>query len=540
LSSSRWRSPQALGLYVLAALSLIYLATVLPHLANDPIVGGDEGWIVSSAAKLAEDGVFGSELFRGFYGAEDHYYFNLPLHHFAVAASFLAFGVGIGEARLVSVLFGLAALLLTYALGRRVGGPPAAAGAAALLVLLRLNLAPFSGLTLTDLGAIARYDLPAVPYGLGAALLLLRRPESPGMAPVAVAGLLVGLAALTQFIGAFFAVPFALFLWTAALPRARRFLLAGVFIGAVLLPFLPYAVYAAADWDDFRGQARTGEQDAGGVREASDLLTPGYYWRQLIDEPGRYRLATGLGDFPDSLRDAARRPSARIALLLAAPLAAVYLLSRARGDARYRLLAFALLGLILQLALFESTKRFVYWVVVVPFLCVALADLALAVWGWRPPRRHSALARIVLVLVFGVFLGEGLAVAAQDARDAGDAASYADLGRRLEAALPNGASVIGDNRLWPALRKRNLRSLHLLFYYTNPRISRDSATDIFGAFERIDADYLLLSPLSRQILANLSPRDSADFDRYLETRTVQVQTVADSAYGPIEVYRISR
>ena len=31
-----------------------------------------------------------------------------------------------------------------------------------------------------------------------------------------------------------------------------------------------------------------------------------------------------------------------------------------------------------ELALLESTKRFVYWVAVVPFFCVALADLGLA------------------------------------------------------------------------------------------------------------------------------------------------------------------
>src|SRR3989304_4944343 len=118
---ARWRSPPALERLGLLALVLVYLATVLPNLGDDPIVGGDEGWIISSAARLAEDGVFGSDLFRGLYGAENQYYFNLPLHHLVLAAVFKLSGVGVLQARLVSVVFGLAALLLTFALCR---GPP--------------------------------------------------------------------------------------------------------------------------------------------------------------------------------------------------------------------------------------------------------------------------------------------------------------------------------------------------------------------------------------------------------------------------------
>src|SRR4051794_36769631 len=178
--------------------------TTVPSLGNDPLVGGDEGWIISASAKLADDGSFGSDLFQGFYGSESHYYFNLPLHHLVLAAWFKVAGVSMASARLVSVIYGLAALLLTYALGRSIGGRWVGLGAAALLVLLRLNLTPFTGLTLTDLGATVRYDLVTVPYGLGAALLLLRRRErranEPPLAAVIGAGVLLGLAALTQFV----------------------------------------------------------------------------------------------------------------------------------------------------------------------------------------------------------------------------------------------------------------------------------------------------------------------------------------------------
>ena len=48
------------SLLALAALAGLYLATVLPNLADDPIAGGDEGWIISASAQLAQDGIFGS------------------------------------------------------------------------------------------------------------------------------------------------------------------------------------------------------------------------------------------------------------------------------------------------------------------------------------------------------------------------------------------------------------------------------------------------------------------------------------------------
>jgi 4-amino-4-deoxy-L-arabinose transferase-like glycosyltransferase len=527
-------SEAAVPVFVLAALALLYLVTVLPNIGNDPIVGGDEGWIMSASAKLAETGVFGSDLFAGFYGADEHYFFNLPLHHLILAGVFEVAGVSVSVARLVSAAFGLITLVFTYVLGRRFG-TGVALGAAALLVLLRLNLTPLSGLTLTDLGATVRYDLVAVPYGLAAALTVvaIARAGRPYLSAGA-AGLLLGLAALTQFIGALFIAPVVLFLLSErAMTRSRRLALTTMLFVAMALPFVPYTAYILDNWDDFRGQARAVEQQ-------THFLSPSFYWEQLRDEPERYGIGTGLSSLPDSLGDLVSRPSAKLAVLLVAPLAIIHSGYRAwHGSTPHRLLALMLVGLVVQLALFESTKRFVYAVGVVPFACVAIADLAVAGWRWRPPNsRYRVLSRAAIAGVAALFLVEGLAVAAQDVRDAGDAPDYTELTRRLEAALPAGASAVGDNRLWPALQDRDYRSLLLLFYHTNPSISRDRATDVFGAMERIDVDDLLLSPLSREILSQLSPRDAADFARFLQERAELVDTVAFPDYGPIEVYRL--
>ena len=211
----------------LAAIVAFYLITTLPNIGNNPIAGGDEGWIISGSAKLAEQGTFGTDLFAGFFSAESRYYFNLPLHHLMLAGVFKVFGAGMTQARLVSAAFGLAALALTYVLGRRFGGSLAGLGAAALLVLLRLNLTPFTGLTLTDLGATVRYDLIALPFALAAALVLLRR-EALSARDAGAAGLLLGLGCLTQFIDSLFVLPFALFIFGAPVARSRKLLLYAV------------------------------------------------------------------------------------------------------------------------------------------------------------------------------------------------------------------------------------------------------------------------------------------------------------------------
>src|SRR5215211_2251393 len=76
------------------AITIFLLATLL-HLSKHPAITSDEMWILSSSHKLASTGVFGSDLFRGFYGADQHYFFNMPGHHVAIAASLKLFGAGI-------------------------------------------------------------------------------------------------------------------------------------------------------------------------------------------------------------------------------------------------------------------------------------------------------------------------------------------------------------------------------------------------------------------------------------------------------------
>src|SRR5471032_3299118 len=105
-------------------------------------------WVFSGAYKLAAHGVFGSDMFAGFFNADSHYFFNMPGHHFVLAGAFKLLGYGVLQARLVSVAYGLATLLLTYVLARRIYGVAVAMLSIALLLFLRLNMGFDTGLPL--------------------------------------------------------------------------------------------------------------------------------------------------------------------------------------------------------------------------------------------------------------------------------------------------------------------------------------------------------------------------------------------------------
>src|SRR4051812_11342035 len=190
---------------------VVLLVSVLPNLGNHPSVTDDEVWVLSAAYKLATQGVFGSDIFRGFYHADQHYYFNMPAQQFVIAGALKLLGYGIAQARLVSVVYGVATLLLTYLLARRVYGVATAVMSLALLLFLRLNMGFDTGLPLQELSSSMRYDLAPVPFLLGGCLVLL---GGPSVRRAVVAGALFGLATLLQFYGAFM-VPIAIvFLWT--------------------------------------------------------------------------------------------------------------------------------------------------------------------------------------------------------------------------------------------------------------------------------------------------------------------------------------
>ncbi|HEY1294741.1 MAG TPA: hypothetical protein VGJ60_16810, partial [Chloroflexota bacterium] len=157
----RWPWPWLLA----AAILAVFLVTGARGLDAVPQVYEDEPWQASTGYKLATQGVFGSDLFAGFFDMDQRYYGFMPLHPMLLAATFKLIGLGLAQARLETVLLTGLTLLLTFALGIRLFDAWVGAFAVGLLVLVRwtgLTYVQLTGIPVVDFARIARYD-PLVP-----------------------------------------------------------------------------------------------------------------------------------------------------------------------------------------------------------------------------------------------------------------------------------------------------------------------------------------------------------------------------------------
>jgi 4-amino-4-deoxy-L-arabinose transferase-like glycosyltransferase len=537
------------SLYDAAALLIglgVLLISTVPNLGNHPSVTDDEMWVFSGAYKLAAQGVFGSDMFAGFFNADSHYFFNMPGHHFVLAAAFKLMGYGILQARLVGVLYAIATLLLTYLLARRIYGVAVAMLSIALLLFLRLNMGFDTGLPLQELAASMRYDLAPVPFLLAGVLLLL---DGPSPLRSVLAGLLFGLAVLLQFYGAFIFPIAIVFLWQETLPRETRLKLISVLLGAALLVGIPYGVYIAAHYDDFQGQAGT-------IDNRADFTSPRFYIDNLRHEPERFLRPLAFKEVPKgedpqlvsartlSLREmAVRRPSAKLGVLVGVPLSLLFLgwralKQRSRGDT---LLFLCLGGLVLQFALFESAKFYIYWIPLVPFLCIGIA----AVVGWLLRPRVWERTRLVAVaatlVAMAIVFGEGSAARVSGLRVARDAGSYDGLANTIHREIPAGSRVVGATSLWWALHDTDYRSYFLFFYLTRGDAGKYRET-IDGFMQKFDPQYLVLTRIAGQELdKHLSPPDLQAWHAYMAAhahKVVRIEGPEARGYGYVDVWKL--
>jgi 4-amino-4-deoxy-L-arabinose transferase-like glycosyltransferase len=533
---------------VLTASTLVFLVSVLPNLANHPAVTDDEVWVMSASYKLARSGVFGSDMFRGFYHADQTYFFNLPAHHFAVAAAFKVLGAGVLQARLVGVGYGLATLFLTYFLARRLYGLSAAGLAVVLLLFLRLNMGFDTGLPLQELSASIRYDLAPVPIVLAGFWVLL---GGSTLARAAIAGALFGLATLFQFYGVFAVVAAAVFFLLEPGAAVLRVRLIAVLAGATLLVCLPYGVFAASHLHDFRGQAGT-------VGKRDDFTSPGFYLHNLRNEVDRFipplSLPVGFtgpkGPDPltavptriSPLEALPRRPSAKIGVILGLPAALIFAGWRGFREGRRadRLFFVFLASLPLAYALFDQLKLYVYWVMVVPFLCIGAA--AVLAHLLRPPNGDRLRLALGVVAALGLLfvVGEGTVARIRGIRAAGTESQYAILEHRLHEVVPSGSRVVGSTSLWWALHDREFRSYFLFFYLTAPNAA-EYRTTIPGFLQDFKPQYLVLTRLGEsELQKHLITADLTAYQDYVSRNAVLVERLEGPdvhSYGYIDVWR---
>lgn len=132
LESASWRT----DVVVAACLFLMVFGSGLIHIQSFPPLFFDEGWTVCVARTWVESGHYGC-LLRG-EPAPPSLAAHFPVVA-SVAASFSLLGVGVWQTRLVGLLYTFGALLLLYALARRLYGRSIAIAALALLILVPLK-----------------------------------------------------------------------------------------------------------------------------------------------------------------------------------------------------------------------------------------------------------------------------------------------------------------------------------------------------------------------------------------------------------------
>ena len=477
------------------ALTVWFVRAAARDLSNFRPVSNDEVELIEVSYTLATQAKLASPMFAGFFDAEDHHLWTLPVQHVLDAIAFKAFGAGVLQARWVSVVAALVTLWCAGWLALRWYGLGAALVAETLLVFWHSNLtAGATGLPLLDVSRVARYDVLAVAFGW---LALLAMAYSRSLA----AGALAGLAALSQFFG------------VAALPvlmlggGLRRRVIGACIVG------VPWLVYVGVHAADLAGQLTVyGQRGA--------FLQPTFYVANVLGEPNRYL---------DALTPLV---PTNLLLLFGLVPSMVWLLWRTRSRGRYadRLLAIYLLSALALLTVTDQTKTPLYAILFVPGLCLVLAAAwsALArfgIWWW-------AATAVLLVLM----VNDGLSAYATDRAEAAEVTPYSDIGRQIEEALPTDGVVLGPERWWWPVHDRPYISLRGLWFQWASSAGQTTFAELAS---RTRVNRVIVNNNVRDDIRAFPGPLQDQFWAFMDRCTALVQTIDDPTYFQIEIYRVT-
>ena len=515
---------------ILSGCILFYLGVSLRNLEIIPAVYEDEPWQASTGWKLATQGVFGSDMFAGFYGMEAHYYGYMPIHPLLLAITYRVAGFGLFQTRLEAVTMGLLTLVLTYTLGRRLFEPSVGLLAVVLMLFVRLTgLTPsqISGILLLDMARIARYDMVVPVFGLASLHVYVSAAGRSDLRLCILAGLLAGLAGLSHLYGAFWIVALGLLaLWGRAGWRRLVALALGF-----IVPWLLYVVYVLAHPADWVGQTR-------GYAPRFDLLNPAWYLDNLLTEYRRYGPGLGPPGWNYLLRPGFW------AALIALPASLLVLVWRAirLKDRAARAIAAPALVIPFLLALLIHLKLSNYLVTALPLGALAVAWGGVSLGRWA---RYAMLGRWVQGVLVGVLLAaiaEGVTRIAALEAAAGTIAPYPEFIAQVRRHIPAGSRVLGLHHYWLGLHDLDYRSWAVPLLLADPGQSSPPRA-IDAALDDIAPDVILIDPRMRAYFDDARSGDplSLAIRSWMQrTGYVPVATVEDTTYGPMEIYQVER
>lgn len=515
--------------FLLVSLVLLYLMLSLHHLGDVPMVYEDEPWQASTAWKLSQMGVFGSDMFEGWYGMERHCYGFMPLHPIFMAIVFKFLGVGVAQARLDVVFLGLVVLLATFQLAQRLF-QDARIGLLAMLFLIGVRLtgtnpSSISGIFFLDMARIARYDMFVPAFGLLALHAFLSASYKQSLRYYALSGVLTGFATLGHVYGVFWLPAFALLLWmTLGLRRAFP-----PFLSLTLgfsLCCLPYLAYIAIDIEAWRGQSSEYL-----VEGRLNLLDPSWYLNNLLREPERYKLGI-LQTTPTHLLMRIGLWSSFILLPTS-----LWKMARQAKDQAMALLPILIPAVLFPLlfALLIHTKMMNYILSYIPFWAIIIAWGTQQLWD-----RLSRQKRLGLWLWGSCILFEGTARMLVLEQAATTISPYAQFIEKLRTQIPLGARVMGLPNYWFGLEAVDYHAFVVPAYLAigHPPLPFDEG------MERLHPDIVLIDHRMNTVFENPNTEYgslSIGFAQWRERHgLLRFGEVEDPSYGAIELWRITR
>lgn len=512
-----------------------------------PLVNDDEPWIAEPGFRFWERGAFVSELFRGFFGAEQHFLLHAPLFSIITGGVVSLFGPGLVQVRLVSLAMATATAGLTFLLGRRLLS--SRHGLLAVLMLTTWHITPGvpyqpTGITLVDLGRLARYDIAVPVAGVAAFLLIL--PLADRAAPTRwrfmLAGAIAGLGVMCHATGLAW-VGILCVTVIAARGWSAGFAASGWIAAGTTVALLPWLVFMIDGWQDLRAQH-------GYLSHRYDLLHWRFYAGNVWREWRRYSLIVrGLQHM---------QPGAW--LIVISGLTGVWALFRSAGvggsagpgaqghgrhDPRMHVLRTAVAVGVALFALGLNPKPYHYAAALWPLL--ALTAAVGLVTLLRAPARLIRLAAIVMVMAA---VTEGAIAWGRIMWQASSTTAYDVLCDRLAAEIPRDSRVLALPPYWFCLAPRvdAYRALIVPVLIAQTRF-RSNPEALNDALSTVDANVLVLDRAMLTFMEQAhDPANPAHqfgltakgLRNYLSRHSARHVVVEDPSYGRFEIHYLRR